>query len=88
MKETTKLTTGPKRQSIRRFLVYLDTEYRPIESPVSHLCKFRPIVSRVVAQQSTDWLAANAQFSPNGNREDHASVMYQIFKFNTLSLSQ
>ena len=34
----------------------MDTEYRPIESPVSH---------RVVAQQSIDWLAANAQFPPN-----------------------
>ena len=25
----------------------------------------RPIVNRVVARQSTDWLAANALFSPN-----------------------
>ena len=27
--------------------------------------EFRLIVNKIVAQQSTDWLAANAQFSPN-----------------------
>ena len=27
--------------------------------------KFRLIVNRIVAQQSIDWLAANAQFSPS-----------------------
>ena len=35
-------------------------------NPLFHtFAEFRPIVNRVVAQQSTDWLAANAQFSPN-----------------------
>ena len=29
--------------------------------------EFRLIVNRIVARQSTDWLAANAQFSPNAN---------------------
>ena len=27
--------------------------------------QLNPLIHRVVAQQSTDWLAANAQFSPN-----------------------
>ena len=31
--------------------------------------EYRPIVNRVAAQQSTDWLAANAQFSPNVDRK-------------------
>ena len=35
-------------------------------NPVFHtFAEFRPIVNRIVAWQSTDWLAANAQFSPN-----------------------
>ena len=35
-------------------------------NPLFHtFAKFRPIVNRVVARQSTGWLAANAQFSPN-----------------------
>ena len=42
--------------------MHSDIEYRPIEFPVSHLCR---IVNWVVARQSTDWLAANAQFSTN-----------------------
>ena len=45
---------------IRRFLLHSD---RPIESTVS---QFRLIVNGVVVWQSTNWLAANAQFSPNG----------------------
>ena len=40
--------------------MHSDTENRPIESPVSDLrpiiSEFRPIVNRVVAWQSTDWL--------------------------------
>ena len=50
---------------IRRFLVHSDTEYRPFKSPVSHLCR----VNRIVAWQSTNWLAAKAQFSPNDIHE-------------------
>ena len=35
-------------------------------NPLFHTyAEFRPIVNRVVAPQSTDWLAANAQFSLN-----------------------
>ena len=34
-------------------------------NPLFHIFgEFRPIVNRVVARQSIDWLAANAQFSP------------------------
>ena len=36
----------------------LNTQFHTFE-------EFRAIVNRVVAQQSTDWLVANAQFSPN-----------------------
>ena len=50
---------------ITRFLVHSDTEYRPIESLFHTFAEFRLIVNRIVARQSTDWLAANAQFSPN-----------------------
>ena len=31
-----------------------------------NFAEFRLIVNKIVARQSTDWLAANAQFSPNG----------------------
>ena len=35
-------------------------------NPLFHtFAEFRLIVNRIVARQSTDWLAANAQFSPN-----------------------
>ena len=34
--------------------------------------ELRLIVNRIVARQSTDWLAANAQFSPNDRR--HSSL--------------
>ena len=35
-------------------------------NPLFHtFAEFRLIVDRIVARQSTDWLAANAQFSPN-----------------------
>ena len=35
-------------------------------NPLFHtFAEFRLIVNRIVAWQSTDWLAANAQFSPN-----------------------
>ena len=38
-------------------------------NPLFHtFAEFRLIVNRIVVRQSTDWLAANAQFSPNGNR--------------------
>ena len=35
-------------------------------NPLFHtFAEFRSIVNRVVARQSTDWLVANAQISPN-----------------------
>ena len=35
-------------------------------NPLFHtVAEFRLIVNRIVARHSTDWLAANAQFSPN-----------------------
>ena len=35
-------------------------------NPLFHtFAEFRLIVNRIVARQSIDWLAANAQFSPN-----------------------
>ena len=35
-------------------------------NPLFHIFEeFRPIVNRVVARQSSDWLVASAQFSPN-----------------------
>ena len=35
-------------------------------NPLFHtFAEFRLIVNRIVAWQSTDWLAVNAQFSPN-----------------------
>ena len=39
--------------------------------------EFRPIVNRVVARQSTDWLAGSAQFSPN---EFGKIIVYVIVK--------
>ena len=35
-------------------------------NPLFHIfAEFRPIVNKVVTWQSTNWLEANAQFSPN-----------------------
>ena len=48
--------------NIRRFLVHSDTELNPLFHTSA---EFRLIVNRIVARQFTDWLAANAQFSPN-----------------------
>ena len=43
--------------------------------PLFHtFAEFRPIVNRVVARQSTDWLAVNAQFSPNASVKFRKSV--------------
>ena len=37
-------------------------------NPLFHtFAEFRPIVNRVVARQSIDWLAGNAHFSPHEN---------------------
>ena len=37
-------------------------------NPLFHtIAKFRPIMNRVVARQSIDWLAANEKVSPNVN---------------------
>ena len=54
-------------------------------NPLFHtIAEFRLIVNRIVARQSTDWLAANAQFSPNGclrlieNRILHGPSMHAI----------
>ena len=46
---------------IRRFLVHSDTEVNPL---FHTFAEFRLVMNRVAARQSTDWLAANAQFSP------------------------
>ena len=44
----------------------IPTPYTGQLNPLFHtFAEFRLIVNRIVAQQSTDWLAANAQFSPN-----------------------
>ena len=41
-------------------------------NPLFHtFAEFRLIVNRIVARQSTDWLAANAQFSPNVEPREH-----------------
>ena len=42
----------------------LNTELNPL---FHTFAEFRLIVIRIMARQSTDWLAANAQFSPNDN---------------------
>ena len=36
-----------------------------LNPPFHTFAEFRLIVNRIVVRQSTDWLAANAQFSPN-----------------------
>ena len=39
-------------------------------NPLFHtFAEFRLIVNRITARQFTDWLATNAQFSPNGKTE-------------------
>ena len=46
--------------------LYIRTPNTGQFNPLFHtVVEFRPIVNRVVARQSTDWLAASAQFSPN-----------------------
>ena len=45
-------------------------------NPLFHtFVEFRLIVNRIVARQSTDWLAANAQFSPNGPSHGYRDVV-------------
>ena len=45
-------------------------------NPLFHtFAEFRPIVNRIVVRQSTDWLAANAQFFPNEYRPDVVNVI-------------
>ena len=46
--------------------LYISTLNTGQLNPLFHtFAEFRLIVNRIVAWQSTDWLAANAQFSPN-----------------------
>ena len=46
--------------------MHSDTEYRPIEFPVSHLfTEFRPISGLQHYNPVYYWLAASANFSPN-----------------------
>ena len=36
-----------------------------LNPPFHTFAEFRPIVNRIVVRHATDWLAANAKFSPN-----------------------
>ena len=49
--------------------------------------EFRRIVNRVVARQSTDWLAANAQFSPDDLRQFQDKIA-SFDRFKTLLANQ
>ena len=52
-------------------------------NPLFHtFAEFRLIVNRIVARQSTDWLAANAQFSPDGRPSIH-QINYSLFRIIT-----
>ena len=53
------------RTSIRRFLCIPTLKTGQLNPLFHTFAEFRLIVNRIVARQSTDWLAANAQFSPN-----------------------
>ena len=43
----------------------MDSDTKQLNPLFHTFAEFRLIVKRIVAQQSADWLAANAQFSPN-----------------------
>ena len=58
--------------------MHSDTAYRPIESLFHTFAEFRPIVNRVVALQSTDWMVANAQVSPNVSQEKIVSMPIHV----------
>ena len=45
-----------------------------LNPPFHTFAEFRLIVNRIVARQSIDWLAANAQFSPNGEVKESLVV--------------
>ena len=52
--------------SLNSMKVPLHLEKTPLNPMFHTFAEFRLIVNRIVARQSTDWLAANEQFSPNG----------------------
>ena len=50
--------------------LYIPTQNTGQLNPLFHtFAEFRLIVNRIIARQSIDWLAANAQFSPNECRK-------------------
>ena len=57
-------------------------------NPMFHtFAEFRLIVNRIVARQSTDWLAANAQFSANGEFFTHCLIrFYATDQFTILEI--
>ena len=60
-----KIDQGAFFQSLGDFLC-IPTPNTGQLNPLFHtFVEFKLIVNRIVARQSTDWLAANAQFSPN-----------------------
>ena len=46
--------------------------------------EFRLIVNRIVARQSTDWLAANAQFSPNEVPPVYITVIVMVMDSSSM----
>ena len=57
-------------------------------NPLFHtLAEFRPIVKRVVARQSTDCLAANAQLSPNGRPMNSLSSLNILAKTHKMCVN-
>ena len=51
-----------------------------LNPPFHTFAEFRLIVNRVVAWQSTDWLAANVQFSPNAELNEKFGLIVWIRK--------
>ena len=51
--------------SLGDFLCIRTPNTGQLNPPFHTFTEFRLIVNRIVVRQSTDWLAANAQFSPN-----------------------
>ena len=53
--------------------------------PLFHTsAEFRLIVNRIVVRRSTDWLAANVQFSPNEYRPDVVNVTGLLKKLDKI----
>ena len=58
--------TNYGRTALEDFLCILTPNAGQLSPLFRTFAGFRLIVNRIVAWQSTDWLAADAQFSPNG----------------------